>query len=633
MKKFLRRFVFVLGALVLCAGVARAIPSPGVQYNPKVKGVQGNQPLNESYPITITTPNSVAAGSNLTIGFNITLLSKPAAITEATALSFISLAPSTMSVTGPNQTKVVTVTVAVPEGSFAGDYSYLVTTTGWPVGLGVTDEGSTVNARVTPTDVVDLSPPMVTLQDPSNGANLTYYPAVGPLEIPVVFEAVVGDNGATVDSMKAFLGSAPVGLTVTGLNTLDASATGTATVSAPGIYTISVEATNLNGTSYDSADVTVVVSAPPPSITVASPTAGAQFFYPAGGTAATVPVSFTATSVYGNVTQVSATLDGTPIPLNSSAPGATITSSASLSLVAGDYSLVFSAASDFGSATPVTVPIKVRAQAPPPVLPVVSILAPTEGQVFNRTEGDPATVVSYSFSVGSAASAVTAVTVAIDGVAQNPVVSGLGTASVSGSGTISYTAGGAHTITVTATNADGSASASRTFTVQQASAPVCRNLTWLPPISLDNTAEGGSTVPIKFTLTCRGSFVRDTSVLIAIYEVYADGSFGDPTIYPYGNGSPNPPDYAIAGNHYHLNFATAKGTHRYRIEVYLPRPDGSFQVLGTRDLLTKGKGGRDRDGRDDDCDDDRDRDRDKDNGRDKGKDRDKEKEQDKRRGR
>jgi len=634
MKTILRRFASVLSAFVLCAGVAHAIPSPGVQYNPKNKTVQGNQPLSESYPVTITTPNSVAAGSNLTIGFSITVSSAPSGVSEATALSFIAVSPSTLTVTGPSQTKVVTITVTVPEGSFAGDYAYVLKTTGWPTNLNVTDAGTTVNMRVTPNATVDTSPPTVNLQDPSNGETLTYYPAVGPLEIPVLFEAQVGDNGAPVDSMKAFLGSTPLSLTETGLNTLSASATAVATVTAPGIYTISVEATNIYGTGYDSADVTVVVSAPPPSITVASPTAGAQFIYPAGGTSATVPVSFTATSVYGNVTQVAATLDGTPITLSSSGPGTTITSSATLNLVAGDYTLVFNAASDYGTATPVVVPIKVRTQAPEPVLPVVSILAPTAGQVFSRTAGDPATVVSYSFTATSASGPVTAVVVAIDGVAQTPVLTGSGTASVTGAGTISYTAGGSHTLTVTATNADGSATASTNFSIQQAPAPVCRNLYWLPPISLDNTVEGGSTMPIKFTLTCKGSFVRDTAVLIAIYEVYADGSFGDPVIYPYGaNGNPNPPDYAINGHHYQLNFDTAKGVHRYRIEVYRPLADGSFQVLGTKDLLTKRKSGQDRGDRDNDCGDHRDRDNDRDrngdNDRGKDKDRDHDKDRDK----
>lgn len=310
--------------------------------------------------------------------------------------------------------------------------------------------------------------------------------------------------------------------------------------------------------------------------------------------------------------------------------------------MAGDYTLVFSAASDYGAATPVAVQIKVRTQAPTPVLPVVSILAPTVGQVFSRTEGDPATVVNYSFAATSASGPITAVAVAIDGVTQTPVLTGGGTANVTGTGTISYTAGGSHTLTVTAMNADGSASGSTTFSIQQAPAPVCRNLYWLPPISLDNTIEGGSTMPIKFTLTCKGCFVRDTAVLIAIYEIFADGSFGEPVIYPYGsNGNPNPPDYAINGQHYQLNFDTAKGVHRYRIEVYRPLADGSFQVLGTKDLLTKGKKGNDRgdcgDHRDRDNDrdwdrdrdDDRDRDHDKDRGKDKDRDDDKDRNKDK----
>ena len=104
-------------------------------------------------------------------------------------------------------------------------------------------------------------------------------------------------------------------------------------------------------------------------------------------------------------------------------------------------------------------------------------------------------------------------------------------------------------------------------------------------------------MPIKFTLQCHCKFVRDTSVLIAIYEVFRNGSTSTPTIYHYGTGSPNPPDYAIEGTQYHLNFTTAKDTHSYQIEVYASA-SGSMRLLGTKELNTMGKkqgGGHDDD--------------------------------------
>ncbi|MCF7760671.1 MAG: hypothetical protein K9M98_09215 [Cephaloticoccus sp.] len=427
------------------------------------------------------------------------------------------------------------------------------------------------------------------------GTVYTYFPVTGiPVTVPVVFDGSVGNNGQPITGMTATINNLPVNGILTGEGTLNASFVGSADLTDPGTYVVKVNATNLNGTSEAQTDISVVVNAPPPTITVATPTAGATFNYVNNTPGASVSVSYTAVSAYGNITSTGVSLDGLPLALNLSGVGTatTATGSTSLVLTQGDYVLEFNAANAFGVATPVAVPIKVRSMEPSPVIPTVSIPSPAGGAVFERTEGDPATVVNYSFTGNTTSGVINSVTVTLDGGTVSPSVSGLNTADITGTGSASYSAAGTHTLSVTVSNGQGTATALTSFTVNETPLQVCQNLTWLPPISLNKTVEGGSTVPIKFRLDCHGNFVEDHSTIITIYEIYPDGSFSAPVVYPYGTGSPNPPDYAITGQMYHLNFATAKGTHRYRIEVYHPlNAEGtSLQLLGAKELLTQGKG-------------------------------------------
>jgi hypothetical protein len=591
-------------AVITSMGFALALPAPAaptppgfpspVTYNPVIKIVQGNQPLSTSYVLTITSPANLVAGTPVTVGLGVSVLAKPATgVTDATALSFISMSPASLTFTGPNQQLTTTVAMNVPLGNFAGSYAYQILPAGWPVvGAGITDNGATVNAVVSPPNSTDTSPPAIALLSPANGTVYTYQPATGvPVTVPVSFAASVGTNGQPIDGMQAFINSNPVTLSTAGVLTSSASATGSVQLTAPGSYTVDVMASNTNGTSSTTSTVSVVVSAPLPTITATAPTSGGTYSYVVGTAGATVPVMFSATSVYGNVTSLAATLDGAPVTLSLNGVGSSTSAlgSATLSVAAtGSHSLVLSAANDYGAAAPVTIPFNVISTLP---TPTVSILTPANGATFSRTAGDPPTVVNYVFQGGTPAGNVTSVAVMLDGSPVPATVAGLNSPAVTGNGSLSFSAGGSHTLNVTVSSGSLTASASTTFTVNQTTPPVCENLIWLPPISLNKTIEGGSTMPIKFTLACCNKPVDDTSVLIAIHEIYSDGSTSTPVIHGYGKGSPNPPDYAINGGHYQLNFPTAKGVHDYRIEVYTTA-SGPAQLLGSKDLFTNGQPGK-----------------------------------------
>ncbi|MBW7896514.1 MAG: PKD domain-containing protein [Opitutaceae bacterium] len=602
MKNF-KSFLVSLAAVSFFLGLNShaATPPPGggggppapVAYFPSSKIMQGDQPLLQSYTLSITSPSNLPAGVVTPLTMLGTVLSKPEGVDDGAALSFLSFSPSTLAFTGPNEVRSVTVTVDVPLGNFAGNYAYRIKHTGWPSGVPVTDEGATVNALVSPAATTDESPPTVILQSPVDGTQYVYYPATGePAKVPVFFEATVNETADPINGLLAYINGVPqAGVTTTGIGTHVATGSLELALVEPGTYAVRVTASNQHGTSEDSGDFTVVVSAPPPTISVASPAPGSNYTFPAGGTGVSVPVTYTATSLYGNITATNATLNGAPIPtlqLDGVGTSLVATGSATLSITTpGSYVLNFTAANAYDLAVPVTVPFTVSSYEP---LPTVTIVTPEDDAVFTRTLGDPATAVNFSFTGGTDFGTVESVTVLLDGEPVVATINGEGTASITGSFTQSFSTAGTHTLTVTLNNGYSTATDSTTFTIKETSGEICANLTWLPPISLNKTVQGGSVMPIKFTLQCQGEFVRNESVLISIYEILPDGTETDPVLYPYGSGSPNPAEYAITGPMYHLNYPTAEGVHRYRIEVYLPlSADGTnLQLLGTKDLLTKG---------------------------------------------
>lgn len=593
MKNLILRSVSAVAALAFFLSAARAeIPVPNepgvVGYNPVVKIAQGNQPYAESYPLQITMPANLTAGVSIPITLVISSLSKPAGVDDATANSYVTLSTTSVVVSQPSQVVSVTVNIAVPLGSAAGGYSWKVTTSGWPASLGsIADNGHTINGLFSAPGAIDTSSPAISLNLPADGTVYTYYPVTGiPVTVPVNFAASVGASGAAISGLSCFINGTPVSYISAGINTLAATGIGSVQLTTAGNYTVSANATNINGTSTATSDISVVISAPPPTINAVTPVNNATYSFVAGGSVV-VPVSFNAVSQYGNVTALSATLNGSPLPVTLAGVGSSTTATGTTSLTvtaAGTYSLVYSAANDYGAAVPVTVNFTVTSVIP---VPTVTILTPANGTVFNRVAGSAPTVVNYTYSGGTTYNKVTSVNVTLDGAPVTTTIVGLNTASITGSGSASFSSGGTHTLVVTLSNGGASATASTVFTVKETQPKVCRNLTWLQPISLNKTIQGGDTMPIKFNLTYDGQRVADTNVVIAIYELYSDGTTSHAVLYPYGSGSDaNPPDYAINGSkQYQLNFATATGKHSYQIDVYTTVA-GSVVTLGSKVLNT-----------------------------------------------
>lgn len=580
----LRFATLVLGFATLVTSLFARDGDAVVTYSPSLTVVEGDQPLYRTVVLQVTSPANLVPGVPVTITPVATLLTKPTGVSDATALSYVTFNPATLDFTQPNQSLTTTITVDVPAGSAAGGYAYRVETSGWATGT--SDPWAFLNATIYPQVKGDA--PTITLDTPDDQSTFTYQPAVGPLTIPFRFTASAPAI-TPITKLDADVSGATLNFTTTTNADGSISGSGTMTLTAPGSYTVHVRATNLVGTSSDSADFTVGLSAPPPAVAIAQPT-GPSYTLTSGATL-NLPFTFTGTSYYGGVTELTATLNGTPVSFTASGLGALVaTGSGNFAITsAGTYTFVVTATDQNGSSTATrTFTVVSSTQAPP----TVTITDPANGSVFTRnTCGSTTLSIPYSFTAkASTGSTISSVSATLNGRTIALTPSGLNTATVTGSGTLSVSCAGSYTLVITVKSGTLVGSASTTFTVKDYTPPPppCR-LTWLPPISLGKTQQGGSTIPIKFNLDCGCVSTKDTTVVIAISEIYSTGGSSAPTLYTYDRGSPNPPTYTINGSGmYHLNFTTARGVHRYRIEVYrTPSSTATAQLLGAKELLTK----------------------------------------------
>jgi len=543
-----RSFLRSLTALFLSfAGllVAREGP-PIVDYSPKETIVEGDQPLSTSYVLSVTAPNNVVAGSPVTITPMLSILSKPANVTDSVALSYVTFTPATLTFASPNETLTVRVDAVFPVGSSAGAYAYKIITAGWATGT--QDGGAFINATVFPTQTA--TPPTVAISTPADNSTFTYQPAVGPLSIPIRFVSTA-QSTAPITAIDADLNGTAI--TVTSANNGDGSftSTGTLSLTTPGAYTLRARATNTAGTGEDTTDFTVVVSVPPPTVTITTPSANASYALSSTGTVS-VPYAFSSNIAYGTIKTLTATLNGNPVTF---APGglntATATGSGTFNLsTAGTYTLTVTTTDSNGGTANATQSFAVTAPVRPP--PTITITAPAEGAVFTRITGEGPVSIPFSYTAKAATGTkITSLVGTLSG-STRPIsasVSGLNTGTATGKGTLSITTPGTYTITATAAGSNNTtASATVTFKVVEVAPPPPEcSVKWLPPLSCGYVQCGGTSVPIKFQLSCddddgckTSSFLSlftwwlksdneiDKPIVIAVSEVYSNGTTSTP---------------------------------------------------------------------------------------------------------
>lgn len=524
-RSFLIRLPAWLRALTLCmaalVGAQAPVRAAGevatVDYVPKAQILQGVLPFTQSYVLTITAPSSLLPGVTATVGFDIKVNSKPDGVSDTTALSYLSLSSNQLTFVGtplaaPGQVRVlatqtVTVTLSLPITATPGPpaYGYQITTTGWGVTLAPSqNQGASVNATVAlppggnPPTVEFLYPPT-----PADGSTITVDHTALPLSIPVQVRATAAPTDTVITSVLAKVNDTTLTLApLTGINSRLVDGSATLSISAPGVYSLDVSATNQLGTGTDNTSFTVRVSGPPPVATITSPGSGQEFVYRAGGAAVPVPITFTGTSPFGPVRSLTAKVDGVNVDFGASGLGTGAASGAFTPTytTAGTHTLEVTTTNDYGSDSK-TLTYSVRVVAPSPT---IDITAPTDGLEITIPDGASTVSVPFRFVTtsdnGFAVDAVAATlgTASVTGVS----TTGLGTASAVSTGTLPNLAPGTYTLGAIGTSAGIQVSDSVRFTVKSAAVtPPTVAIDTPPAGSVYTRVSGGPALSIPLTFT------------------------------------------------------------------------------------------------------------------------------------
>ena len=612
---------------------AQGPPPPNtVAYSPVYRAIQGTVPpgFGTTYQLTITAPPTLSAATSVAFG-NIQVTAAPSGVSNPTALGYLSIAPSTLNFTAPNQALTVNVTLTVPGTATPGSYGYQIFTTGWA--NGPDNFGTAINATVSPSTGAG-SPPSVIISTPQDLQAFNFVPSALPARIPFTFTSTA-TAGHPIVSVDANLDGLPIVLTST---TTNANATvtsnGTLLVTQPGTYHIQARAGNDSGTGAATNTFTVTVAGVPPTVAITSPTPN-QVFTTVLGVVPPTPFTLNASSTFGNITAVTATLNGTSLTPLTVGLGTLAVSGTwpSLGITAtGTYTLVVTATNPYGTASTQTTFTVVDPSVTPKLS--LSIAKPVDGTIVTRVAGSPATVVPFSFTAAETNGTVStlAAKLILGTSTTNATVAttGLNTASATGSGNLTVSTAGTYTFTATATGTGGlTTTSSVKFTVketQPSPQPCTTKVLWLQPIADGKVQKGGCTVSVAFQIQqcCASSgstgggsadddddddddsyssswswggdkhnrrdvsesdygdhsyggcqvanttcsLVKDTSVYVTIYEVFSNGTTGTPKTYSYTNGNVGTTHYAISStNIYKLSFVPGSGKHRYHVEV------------------------------------------------------------------
>lgn len=312
---------------------------------------------------------------------------------------------------------------------------------------------------------VTVAPPTVVINSPTPNSVYTYRAGSAPMIVPFAFTANSRLGGIQTLSVK--VDNANVTFSPFGIGTLEAYGLINLSYTTSGAHTVSVTTTDNYGTATANSNFTVNVVAPVPTITISQPGAGATFTDAAGATTVDVPYTFVTTSNNGfAVDSVSASLDGNAVTIgNTTGLGtATATSTGTLAgISAGSHTLVVKGISA-GIEVTTSTNFTVTAVMPPPT---VVINTPAAGTVFTRVSGAAALSIPLAFTGTStpASGVITQLKASLNGTNLAVSSSSLGQRVANGSATMTVSNAGTYTISVTAIDAYGTASATRTFSV------------------------------------------------------------------------------------------------------------------------------------------------------------------------
>lgn len=467
-----------------------------VVYNPgTVQTMQGDTPFLGQYVLSVTSPSATPVGEYL-VTLNKTVLAMPTGSDHTTAASFLAFSVPTLLYTGPNQTQTVTVTLTVPSGSVVGDFSYLISTSGWPTGRSIVDLGTTVNMTVQSSG--SFPTPTVFVTGPEDNTVFARLVGGAPITVPITVSATAGESAtlrtlvATVSGVAtdgSLIPAVTLPLINTGLGTANASGTASFLAVKAGEYTVVAIATNTQGESTDTTTF-VVREGRPPEVTITEPP-DASYDYFLGSTPLIIPFTFLGHSFETGVTKLTAAIDGVPVDITPDDLGALYaTGTGTLGGYSSDgiHVLTVTAEDIFGIATASTT-FAVRVIRP---TPTIIINEPATGTVLTLPTGATTMSVPFTFTANTSTNfTISSISAMLGGTTQAvPSQVGLGTVEAVGQGTLTSLPVGTYTLTAFGVSAGIQVQTSTVFTIVK---PIVVNT---PPTVVINTPAAGSTYTI-----------------------------------------------------------------------------------------------------------------------------------------
>lgn len=221
------------------------------------------------------------------------------------------------------------------------------------VSVTTTDDYGNATANSNFTINVVAPTPTLTITAPSNNAVFTIPASQTSMDVSYAF-TTTSNNGFVVDSVAATLGSTALNPATTGLHTATAQSTGTMVGLAPGSYTLTATGTSAGIPVQQSVTFTVKSSVLPPTVVINSPAPNATFTRYLNGPALSIPLTFAGTSNNPNgvITNVTATLDGSPLTVTATLNQKVVPATATMSVTAaGTHTIVVTATDAVGTAT------------------------------------------------------------------------------------------------------------------------------------------------------------------------------------------------------------------------------------------------------------------------------------------
>lgn len=311
-------------------------------------------PYSQTVTVNVFKPRDV---STATVSLSVNAVSFPIG-TQAEALSYVTVSPSTVTFAASEISKLVSVTVSFPRLDIPPRtsviFQYKLLTAGWPAGTA--DAGWNINATVTAPPPSGSAVPVVTITEPVETV-FTYAATDLPAQIPFTFQ-VATDTPSTILSIDATVNGQALAIVEEGTGTVLATGSGYIPVTGAGTYTIVAKGANAQGDAEATKTIAVIVDGPNPTVTFAKPVPESDYTYFVGGSPAHVPVEFTAETPRGTTIQnLTAALNGTALPgAISIISGAMNTQVATGSIpmdltTSGHYTLEVTATNEYGQAT------------------------------------------------------------------------------------------------------------------------------------------------------------------------------------------------------------------------------------------------------------------------------------------